>query len=111
MTEPIPITKPLSWSPSNSFQKAADKFAQSLPDKQRQKFAASSLEDLRQTVATVQEEQEVTKDMRAMARIQGFLEAMDQYRQVIEPFLNSTPFLGYIWVCMYHKNGLCIWLI
>ncbi|KAL9608549.1 MAG: hypothetical protein Q9167_006625 [Letrouitia subvulpina] len=33
-----------------------------------------------------------------MARVQSFLEAMDQYRKVVEAFLNCTPFLGYVWV-------------
>lgn len=36
--------------------------------------------------------------MRNMARIQAFLEGMDDYRKVVEAFLNCTPFLGYVWV-------------
>ena len=37
--------------------------------------------------------------MRNMARIQVFLEGMDEYRKVVEAFLNCTPFMGYVWVC------------
>ena len=39
--------------------------------------------------------------MRDMARIQAFLEGMDEYRKVVEAFLNCTPFMGYVWVCRH----------
>jgi hypothetical protein len=85
-------------APSASFQRAVDKFTTSLSVKQRQEFAGCSLEDVCHTIATIQEKRGGPKNMRNMARMQGFLEAMEQYRQVVEPFLNCTPFLGYIWV-------------
>lgn len=83
---------------STCFQRASEKFAMSLTDKQRQDFIGCSLEDVRQTVKDLQKEREDRKKMRNMARLQAFLEAMDQYRKVVEAFLNCTPFLGYVWV-------------
>jgi len=91
-------------SPSTSFQRAVDKFTKSLTVKQRQEFAVCSLDDVRQAVVTLQEKRGSQKKMRNMARLQAFLEAMDQYRKVVEAFLNCTPFLGYIWVWPSYKN-------
>jgi hypothetical protein len=85
-------------TPSTSFQRAVEKFTKSLTIKQRQEFTVCSLDDVHQTVVTVQERRGDQKDMRNMARLQAFLEAMDQYRKVVEAFLNCTPFLGYVWV-------------
>jgi hypothetical protein len=87
-----------SHSPSTCFQRASEKFATSLTDKQRRDFTKCSLEDVRQTVENLQKERGDQKKMRNMARLQAFLEAMDQYRKVVEAFLNCTPFLGYVWV-------------
>jgi hypothetical protein len=85
-------------SPSTSFQRAVDKFTRSLTPKQRQEFDGCSLDDVRQTVVTVQEKRGSQKTMRNMARLEAFLEAMEQYGKVVEAFLNCTPFLGYVWV-------------
>jgi hypothetical protein len=96
--------EPSTGSPSTSFQRAVDKFNKSLTVKQRQEFSVCSLEDVRQTIVTIQEKQGSQKKMRNMARIQAFLEAMEQYGKVVEVFLNCTPFLGYIWVWPFRKN-------
>jgi hypothetical protein len=87
-----------SHSPSTCFQRASEKFAASLTDKQRRDFTKCTLEDVRQTVENLQKERGDQKKMRNMARLQAFLEAMDEYRKVVEAFLNCTPFLGYVWV-------------
>lgn len=89
---------------SISFQNATDKFTKSLTAQQRQEFAACSLDDVRQSIVNIQEKRGNQKIMRNMARIQAFLEAMDQYRKVVESFLNCTPFLGYVWVCIFCMN-------
>lgn len=39
--------------------------------------------------------------MRNIARIQSFLEAIDQFGKVMEVFLNTTAFVAYVWVCHY----------
>src|SRR5438034_3610501 len=89
---------PSTGPPSTIFQRAVDKFTKSLTARQRQEFAMCSLDDVRQTVMTLQEKRGSQKNMRDMARVQAFLEAMEQYGKVVEAFLNCTPFLGYVWV-------------
>jgi hypothetical protein len=39
-----------------------------------------------------------------MRKLEAFLEAMDQFGQVVEVFLNSTPFLCYVWVRILVKG-------
>jgi hypothetical protein len=106
MSGTISTKEPSTGSRSTSFQRAVDKFNKNLTVKQRNEFSLCSLEDVRQTVVTIQEKQGSQKKMRNMARIQAFLEAMEQYGKVVEVFLNFTPFLGYIWVWPSHKNPL-----
>ena len=83
---------------TSSFQRAVDKFEKNLTPKQKLEFPTCTLESVRQDVITIQERRGNQKTMRNMARIQKFLEAMDQYGRVVDALLNSTPFLGYIWV-------------
>ena len=99
------LAKDPSIGPSSTiFQRAVDKFVKSLTAKQRQEFAMCSLDDVRQTVMTLQEKRGSQKNMRDMARVQAFLEAMEQYGKAVEAFLNCTPFLGYVWVWPFRKN-------
>ncbi|KAL9074938.1 MAG: hypothetical protein Q9157_004187 [Trypethelium eluteriae] len=39
-----------------------------------------------------------------MARIEGFLDAMSQLGEMVDRFLNSTPFMGYVWVGFTLEN-------
>lgn len=84
--------------PSPIFKQAVDRFTASLTEKQKKSFQACTLDDVRQAALKLQNQQEAPKKLRNMNRIQGFLEGMDEYRKVIEAFLNCTPFLGYAWV-------------
>jgi hypothetical protein len=95
--------EPSTGTPGISFQRAVDKFTRNLTVKQRQEFAVCSLEDVHEAIVTIQEKRGSQKNMRSMARIQAFLEAMEQYRKAVEPFLNCTPFLGYVWVWPSYK--------
>ncbi|KAL9044435.1 MAG: hypothetical protein Q9214_002426 [Letrouitia sp. 1 TL-2023] len=83
--------------PSLSFQKAVEKFTKTLSAKQKQEFTHSTLEDVYEAIRSIQNRRGSDQTLRNMARVQSFLEAMDQYRKVIEAFLNCTPFLGYVW--------------
>jgi len=98
--------EPSTVSPSVSFQRAVDKFTRNLTAKQREEFAVCSLEDVRQTIVTAQERRGSQKTMRNMARIEAFLEAMEQYEKVMQAFINCTPFLGYIWVWPSRRTPL-----
>ncbi|KAL3470718.1 hypothetical protein BJX99DRAFT_267263 [Aspergillus californicus] len=83
--------------PSIAFQRALDKFTQSLSDRQKHDFSVTKYEDVQITIEIIQSEYGEKKELQNMARIQGFLEAMSEYGKVVEVFLNSTPFLAYVW--------------
>jgi hypothetical protein len=95
--------EPSTAAHSTGFQRAVNKFTKILTVKQKQEFAVCSLEDVRQAILTIQEKRGSQKNMRNMARIQAFLEVMEQYGKVVEVLLNSTPFLGYVWVRRSYK--------
>ena len=88
---------------SASFQRALEKFTKNLTEKQRREFSSCTLEHVHHTISVIQHNRGNQKNMRDMARIESFLEAMDQLGKVVEVFLNCTPFLGYVWVCSSHK--------
>ena len=91
-------------SPSAIFQRAIEKFTRNLSPKQRQEFQACTLEDVIQEVQMIQERRGNQRALRGMARLQKFIEAMKQYGEIVNVLLNSTPFLGYVWVCQITVN-------
>ena len=91
--------------PSTAVEKAVEKLKAKLTPKEQREFKACTLKDVLQTVDEIQERQGNQKNLRGLAKIQSFLEAMEQYRTVVEAFLNCTPFLGYVWVRSLHSLG------
>ena len=81
-----------------SFEKAAERFKSVLTEKQRENFATCSLQDVYQSINDIQQSQGNRNALRDIARVRAFLEGMDEYRKVVEAFLNCTPFMGYVWV-------------
>lgn len=57
----------------------------------------TTVDDLRRDMRRVQAEQEGRRDLRNMRRIQGCIEAMDQFGKVIEVFLNVSDAVAYVW--------------
>lgn len=93
-------------STSLSFRRAIDKFTKELSAKHKADFADTNLEDVYDAIKSIQERRGSDQSLRHMRRMQAFLEAMDQYRKVIEAFLNCTPFMGYVWVGALHDQHL-----
>ncbi|KAK2745994.1 hypothetical protein FQN55_005816 [Onygenales sp. PD_40] len=79
------------------FQRALDKIKSQLSEEEKAEFTNTKLEDVRQAAYRIQLEHGGPKEMKTMIRIQGFLEAMEQYGKVIEVFLNSSIMVGFIW--------------
>jgi hypothetical protein len=75
------------------------KFVSSLSTSQRQEFATCKLQDVVGAIESIQREQGTQKKLQNLARIQGFIEAMDSYEKVVDRILNITMGLGYVWVC------------
>ena len=82
----------------NTFQRALDKFIAAIPPAQRTEFEKCTLKDVHDTIKAIQKTQASEKRMRNMNRLKGFLEAMQNYAQMIDALLNSTIYLGFVWV-------------
>jgi hypothetical protein len=81
----------------DSFQDALKTFKARLNSKERDDFQFTTLEDVRVTIAHIQAEQGNQKTMMNLNRLESFLEAMNQFGNVIEVFLNASNFVCFIW--------------
>ncbi|TVY15598.1 Vegetative incompatibility protein HET-E-1 [Lachnellula arida] len=75
---------------SNTFDNVLTDFKKRLTAKELENFQFVTLEDVRQTILRIQNDQEHLKEMRDMTRIESFLEAMAQFGKTIEVFTAST---------------------
>lgn len=73
-------------------------FKEDLTFEQKNDFEFSTLEELKAAILTIQNEQCTDRKMRNLARLKGFLEAMEQFGKVIEVFVNASKFVCFIWV-------------
>src|ERR1700732_4173070 len=94
-------------SAEDIFQKTLASFRKRLTPKEREDFQFATIGDVRTVIACIQKEQETLKAMMNMSRIQSFLEAMEQFGNVIEVFLNASNFVAFIWGPM--KFFLQVW--
>jgi hypothetical protein len=81
----------------DSFQTALATFKAQLNSKEREELQFSTLEDVRLAIARIQAEQGSQKSLMNLARLESFLEAMNQFGNVIEVFLNASNFVCFIW--------------
>lgn len=79
------------------FQQALTKFTARLTNAEIENFKLSSLGDVTMAVKVIQHDQARRKSMMNLTRMQGFLEAIDQYGKVVEIFVNTSSFLCFIW--------------
>jgi len=82
------------------FHKVLEQFKASISDNDREEFQFVTLDDLQAVIASIQEKQASEKKMRNLARLEKFLEAMDEYGKVIEIFLNNSQFIAFVWVSL-----------
>ncbi|KAH7161800.1 hypothetical protein EDB81DRAFT_785561 [Dactylonectria macrodidyma] len=80
-----------------SFKRALARFKATLEPSLQQQFATCTLTDVHQTIKGLQDKQIRDDNLRALGRLQAFVEVMDQFGQVIEVFLNANVFVCFIW--------------
>ncbi|KAH7333141.1 hypothetical protein BKA65DRAFT_40515 [Rhexocercosporidium sp. MPI-PUGE-AT-0058] len=81
----------------NTFEDALEDFKKGLNPKQIQNFQFVTLNDVRETALRIQSEQDQTKSLMNMTRLEGFLEAMEQFGKVIGIFVNASTFVAFVW--------------
>ncbi|RFU25373.1 hypothetical protein B7463_g10968, partial [Scytalidium lignicola] len=72
-------------------------FKKHLTPGELQDFQFVTLNDVRETALRIQKDQENLKTMMNMARLESFLEAMNQFGKVIEVFGNANIFVAFVW--------------
>ena len=81
----------------SGFRDALAKFSSDLTPKEVEEFRFTTLEDVHKVVVTIQHQQARRKEMMNLTRIQSFVEAMKNFGEVIEVFLNLSEFVPFIW--------------
>ncbi|KAG0649191.1 Vegetative incompatibility HET-E-1 [Hyphodiscus hymeniophilus] len=81
----------------NAFDAALTDFKKSLTPGEVQDFQFVTLKDVRDTALRIQKDQENLKMLMNMARLESFLEAMNQFGKVIEVFGNANIFVAFVW--------------
>jgi hypothetical protein len=82
----------------DQFNHILQSFVETLTEEQKNDFRFSNLEDFQTTIVAIQNRQSSEKKMRNLARLRCFLEAIEQYGKVIDVFVNTSEFVGFIWV-------------
>jgi hypothetical protein len=82
---------------STGFERALKAFERRLTPNEKAQFHATSLDDLKVTILSIQADQRSRKQMMNMGRVKSFLEAMEQFGKVIEVFLNVNNILSFVW--------------
>jgi hypothetical protein len=83
---------------ATAFQLVLEKFKLQLSDKEKRQFAATTIDDLHVAIETIQRKQLSDKKLRAMSKLERFLEGMKEYDKVVSVFLNTSAILAFVWV-------------
>ncbi|KAE9372535.1 hypothetical protein N431DRAFT_536388 [Stipitochalara longipes BDJ] len=81
----------------DGFKQVLDDFKKRLKPEEKAAFAGTTLFDLQNEANSLQEKQRKSKTAQNLRRIDPFLQAMAQYTEVIEVFLNTSSILCFVW--------------
>ncbi|KAJ4176479.1 hypothetical protein NW755_014391, partial [Fusarium falciforme] len=87
----------MASGPENTFNKALERFRDSLTEEQKRQFSAASLEDVESEIQRIQHRFGSEKKLRNLKKVSKFLEAMKQVEQVIIVFLNVHEAVAFVW--------------
>ncbi|EMD96161.1 hypothetical protein COCC4DRAFT_55683 [Bipolaris maydis ATCC 48331] len=83
---------------SATFHLVLEKFKSGLSEKEKQEFATSTLDDVHIAIEKIQRKQQSEKRLRAMNKLELFLEGMKEYEKVVAVFLNTSEILAFVWI-------------
>ncbi|TDZ24409.1 hypothetical protein Cob_v003428 [Colletotrichum orbiculare MAFF 240422] len=95
-----------SASKRSGFERAAERFKESLPKKLADDFVITTLESLKNEIKSIQKEHGAQGKLRNIQRASKFVEAAAQLGQVIEVFVNASEFVCFIWGPMKFLLGM-----
>jgi hypothetical protein len=81
----------------DNFKQVLEDFKKRLKPDERERFSITTLGDLQNAAKDLQEKQRKSKTAQNLKRIEPFLQAMAQYKEIIEVFLNTSSLLCFVW--------------
>jgi hypothetical protein len=81
----------------DGFKQVLSDFKKRLKPEEEARFAFTTLADLEVAANDLQEKQRGSKTAQNLRRIEPFLQAMAQYKGIIEVFLNTSSILCFVW--------------
>ncbi|KAL1608317.1 hypothetical protein SLS60_003257 [Paraconiothyrium brasiliense] len=91
------VGQPTNATGSDALDAAIRRFRARLTGTDLTAFRNTTYEELCREILRIQYEQEQTKSMVNLGRIQSFLEAMGQFSKIIEIFLNVSDMVAFVW--------------
>lgn len=77
---------------------SCERFRKDLNAEDDSSIRATSLDDVRATIAQTERELASRQGLRNFDRLSPYINAVERYGKVIEVFCNSDPLVPYIWV-------------
>ncbi|KAN0096736.1 hypothetical protein V8E51_015541 [Hyaloscypha variabilis] len=87
----------MNASEENSLHAILDDFKKVLTEKEQREFEITTLNDVRETALQIQNDRVMLKNMMNMRRLELFLEAMNQFEEVLELFTDANIFAAFVW--------------
>lgn len=82
---------------ADPFQIGLSNFKKRLTQEEQLRFQTTTLDDLKASILKIQDDQSQRKSMMNLPRVKFFIEAFEQYSNVIEVFLNTSSILCFVW--------------
>lgn len=80
------------------FEKAFERFEQSVSFDDRREFQSTTLKDVKEAARQIEQDLGNRGCLRNMRRLQPLFEGLERYSKVIEVLCNGTPYMPYVWV-------------
>jgi tetratricopeptide (TPR) repeat protein len=84
--------------PQSPFDRALDIFKKDLTKRDKDNFKITTFQDLQKSIDDLQKKHQSTRRIQDLSRLGVFLEAIEQYTKVVEPFCNSNEIVAFVLV-------------
>lgn len=83
---------------AHNFDLVLSKFKSSLAPEELPAFEFTTLPELYTEMRTIERKHASERRLKAMKRLDKFLEGMQDYDKTIQVFVNSSAYVGFVWV-------------
>jgi hypothetical protein len=95
------MTHEQAMTSSHAFEDVLEKFKRELKKKDKENFKFVTFDELKSSIVELQAKQQSERRLRALTRLEPFLEAIKHLGTVVEVFCNSNEYVAFIWVCIF----------